>query len=156
MGCYINRVIPMFGRHIGNAAAEVAVKFQSDWKSLIINLHFTRSCGKTSIHLVNRGSHFIGTCWWRDFCGSWLFVINQLHPCPVTLLVKLCKRKKIRWCRAYSSGSKGGMQNVSFSYINNSDFDGSLSGKLQIYVFYSELSWITDLLFYQEYICNIG
>ena len=40
-----------------SASAEVPVKFQSDWKSLIPNLvarDFTKSCGKTSVRLVNK------------------------------------------------------------------------------------------------------
>ena len=40
------------------AAAEVPIEFQSNWKSLNPNLaasKLQRSCGKTSIHQVNRG-----------------------------------------------------------------------------------------------------
>ena len=40
----------------GTSAAVVPAKFQNIWKSLISRLRdFTRSCGKTSYRLVNRG-----------------------------------------------------------------------------------------------------
>ena len=57
--CYNDRFALKFDRHLGSVAAEVPVKFQSNWKSLNPNLatsrDFTRSCGKTSYGLVNRG-----------------------------------------------------------------------------------------------------
>ena len=34
IGCYSANIALQFDRHIGNAAAEVPVKFQNDWKSL--------------------------------------------------------------------------------------------------------------------------
>ena len=54
-----NHIVLKFDRHLGSDAADEPVKFQSDWESLS-NLaasteDFTRSCGKTSIRLVNRG-----------------------------------------------------------------------------------------------------
>ena len=61
IGCYFDRIALKFDRHLGSAAAEVPVKFQSDWQSLNPNLvgfffrDFTRSCSKTSVGLVNKG-----------------------------------------------------------------------------------------------------
>ena len=55
---YNDRIALKFDRHLGSAAAEVPVKFQSDWKSLYPNLaasRLTRPCGKMSVHLVNWG-----------------------------------------------------------------------------------------------------
>ena len=42
IGCYNNRSALKFDRHLGSAAAEVPVKFQSDWKSLNPNLAASR------------------------------------------------------------------------------------------------------------------
>ena len=54
IGCCKGRITPTFDRH-----PEVPGKFQTDWKSLNPNLaaprYFTRSCGKTSIRLMNKG-----------------------------------------------------------------------------------------------------
>ena len=52
--CYNDRIALKLDRHLGRAAAEVTVKFKSDWKSLNLNLAASRSCGKTSVRLVNR------------------------------------------------------------------------------------------------------
>ena len=38
IGCYDDRITLKFDRHLGSAAAKVSVKFQSDWKSLKLNL----------------------------------------------------------------------------------------------------------------------
>ena len=62
IGCHDYRAALKFDRNLGSAAAEDAAKFQSDWKSLSMNPRlqdFTRSCGKTSVRLVNRGPW----CW---------------------------------------------------------------------------------------------
>ena len=57
-GCY-NRVALEFDSHLGNAATEVPVKFESNCKSRNPNLaasrDFTKSGGKTPVRLVNRG-----------------------------------------------------------------------------------------------------
>ena len=54
--CYNDRIDLTFGRHLGSAAAEVPVKFQSDRESLNLRLRdFTRSYGKTCVRLVNKG-----------------------------------------------------------------------------------------------------
>ena len=55
---YNDRIALLFDRHLGSAAADVPVKFQSDWKSLNPNLVASRSCGKTT-HLVNRGPNAV-------------------------------------------------------------------------------------------------
>ena len=52
------RMALKFDRHLGSSAAKVPVKFQSHCKSLNLNLAawvFTSYCGKTSVHLVDRG-----------------------------------------------------------------------------------------------------
>ena len=38
IGCYKDRIALKFDRHLGNAAAEVPVKFENDWKSSNPNL----------------------------------------------------------------------------------------------------------------------
>ena len=38
IGCYNDRIALKFDRHLGSTAAEVPVKFQSNWKSLNMNL----------------------------------------------------------------------------------------------------------------------
>ena len=40
--CQNDRIALKFERHFGSAAAEVPVKFQSDWKSLYMNLAASR------------------------------------------------------------------------------------------------------------------
>ena len=61
-----------FDRHLSRAAANVPVKFQSDWKSLNLNLValslHKRSCSKTSVHLVDRGS------------GPWFNITMSSYP----------------------------------------------------------------------------
>ena len=57
-GCFNDRVALKFDRHLDSPAAEVHAKFQSDWKSLNPNLAASRSCGKTSVRLVNRGPEY--------------------------------------------------------------------------------------------------
>ena len=47
-----------FDRHFGGAAAEPPVKFKSDWKISRLRV-FTRSYGKTSVRLVNRGPGYM-------------------------------------------------------------------------------------------------
>ena len=57
IACYNDRIVLKFARHFGSPAAEVPSKFQSHWKSLkpISRLRdFARSCGKTSVRLLNR------------------------------------------------------------------------------------------------------
>ena len=54
IGCYNDGICLKFDRHLGRAAAEVPVKFQSDWKSLNPNLAASR-LHEMSYHLVNRG-----------------------------------------------------------------------------------------------------
>ena len=44
IGCYNDRIVPKFDRHLGNGAAEVPVKFQSDCKSLNPILAVPRLC----------------------------------------------------------------------------------------------------------------
>ena len=58
IGCYNDYIVLIFGRLLGSAAAEVHVKFHSDWRSLNPNLAASRSCGETSVRIVNRGSGF--------------------------------------------------------------------------------------------------
>ena len=61
MGCYNALTALKFDKSLGNAAAEVPAKFQSDWKSLNPNLaasDFTGSCSETSVRLVNRCPEF--------------------------------------------------------------------------------------------------
>ena len=41
--CYNNPIAPEFDRHLGSAAVDVPVKFQSDWKSHGINTAFVAS-----------------------------------------------------------------------------------------------------------------
>ena len=58
IGCFNYPITFIFDRHIGNAVAEVPLKFLSNWKSLDANLAASRlngSCSKTSVCLVNRG-----------------------------------------------------------------------------------------------------
>ena len=57
MGCYEARITLKFDRHLGSAAAELPVKFLSDWKSLNPNLAALKLCKifQTSVLLVNRG-----------------------------------------------------------------------------------------------------
>ena len=61
IGCYNDRIALKFDRHLGSAAAEVPVKFQSDWKSPNPNLAASRlhEIFRTSYRLVNRGP---GSC----------------------------------------------------------------------------------------------
>ena len=42
IGCYNDRIARKFDRHFGSAFAEVPLKFQSDWKSLNVNLVASR------------------------------------------------------------------------------------------------------------------
>ena len=42
IGCYNDHIALKFDRHLGSVAAEVPVKFQSDWKSLNPNLAASR------------------------------------------------------------------------------------------------------------------
>ena len=42
IGCYNDRIVLEFDRHLDSAAAEVPVKFQSDWNSLKTNLAASR------------------------------------------------------------------------------------------------------------------
>ena len=42
IGCYNDRIALKFDTHLGSAAAELPVKFQSDWKSLSLNLAASR------------------------------------------------------------------------------------------------------------------
>ena len=42
IGCYNDRIVLKFDRHLGSIAAEMVVKFQSDWKSLNTNLAASR------------------------------------------------------------------------------------------------------------------
>ena len=58
IGCYNDYIVLIFGRLLGSAAAEVHVKFQSDWRSLNPNLAASRSCGETSVRIVNRVAGF--------------------------------------------------------------------------------------------------
>ena len=44
IGCCNNRIALKFDRHLGSGAAEVPVKFQSDWKSSSVNLVASRLC----------------------------------------------------------------------------------------------------------------
>ena len=60
-GYYNDCITLKFGRHLVNAAAQVPVKFQSNWRSLNSNLAAPRLheiFGKTSVYLVNRGPCF--------------------------------------------------------------------------------------------------
>ena len=57
IGCYSDRIALKFYRHLGNAVADVQVKFMSHWKIPIRilrlrDLRLRDICGKTSIHLV--------------------------------------------------------------------------------------------------------
>ena len=38
IGCYNDRIALKFDRHLNSVAAELPVKFQGDWKSIIPNL----------------------------------------------------------------------------------------------------------------------
>ena len=42
IGCYYDRKALRFDRHLGSSAAEMPVKFKSDWKSLNLNLTASR------------------------------------------------------------------------------------------------------------------
>ena len=42
IGCYNDRIALKFDRHLGSAAAEMPVKFQSNWKSQNPNLAASR------------------------------------------------------------------------------------------------------------------
>ena len=56
IGCYNDHVALQFDRQLHSAAAEVTVRLQSDWKSLIrISQirYLTRSCGNTCVRSVN-------------------------------------------------------------------------------------------------------
>ena len=67
IGCYSDRIALKFDRHLGSAAAEVHVKFQSDYKSLtwISRLRdFTISCGERSVRLGNRSPGTFSTTLW--------------------------------------------------------------------------------------------
>ena len=58
IGCYHDCITLKFDRHFSINAAEVPVKFKRNWKdSTRISWlrHFMRSCGETSVNLVNRG-----------------------------------------------------------------------------------------------------
>ena len=58
IGCYNDRITLKFDSRLGNAAAEVRVKFKSDKIILTCNLaarDFTRFGGKTRVRLVNGG-----------------------------------------------------------------------------------------------------
>ena len=60
IGCYNDRITLKFDTHLDSAAAELPVKFPSDWKSLNPNLAplrlCVRFCGKMYVRLVNRGT----------------------------------------------------------------------------------------------------
>ena len=71
IGCWNDHVVLKFDRRFGSDAARVSVKFQSDWKSLnwISRFRdFTRSCGKTSVRLVNRLGSRWRSCITSIFC----------------------------------------------------------------------------------------
>ena len=65
--CYDDHIVLKFDRHIGSAAADMPVKFQSDWNSLNPNLAPSRL---HEIRWMNRGPE--GYCqqntWWRGSC----------------------------------------------------------------------------------------
>ena len=57
IGGYNDCIALIFDRHLGSVAAEMAVKFQSNWESRNKNREASRLhqiCGKPSIRLVNR------------------------------------------------------------------------------------------------------
>ena len=59
IGCYNDRVTLIFDRHPDSAAAKGPDKFRGEWKSwnpnlAALRLH-TRSCGKKTTRLMNRG-----------------------------------------------------------------------------------------------------
>ena len=60
--CYNDHIAQKIDRQLGNAAADVSVKFQSDWNCLNPNLvaSGTRSCDKTPVRLVNKGAGIAG------------------------------------------------------------------------------------------------
>ena len=105
IGCYNDHIALKFDRHLGSAAAEMSVKFQSDWKSSIriswLRV-FARSCGKTSYRLMNRcpgwlQSHIILTL---SHCQSSTNRNALLKLLPGSLVETIRKSMKIpvsRW-----------------------------------------------------------
>ena len=58
IACYNDSIPLKFDRHLDSTAADVPVKFQSEWKSLNQNLaasRFREILGKTFVRLVNKG-----------------------------------------------------------------------------------------------------
>ena len=75
VGCCTDHIALKRDRHLGNAAAEVSVKFQGDRKCLNPNLAASRlheSYGKTSVSLVNRGHEFQ-----VDSCDLFTYIRQQ-------------------------------------------------------------------------------
>ena len=91
--CYNDRIVLKFDRHLGSAAAKVPVIFQSDWKYLNINLGlrcFTRSWGKTSVRLVNRGpalSEILGKIWLACDCATRHSDVRLINVCCSTTII---------------------------------------------------------------------
>ena len=87
IGCYHDRIFLKFDRHLGSTAAEVPVKIQSDWGSLNPDLAALRSCGKTSVRLVNRGPASGPRCvgsrvhamLWQNWAGVWQRLPAQIR-----------------------------------------------------------------------------
>ena len=92
IGRYNDHIALKFDRHLGSAATELLVKFQSDWESLnpISWLrYFTRSCGNRSYRLVKGGPDDIESA---NLCNlicqrsawAWWGMWNRYHhlrPC---------------------------------------------------------------------------
>ena len=53
IGYHNDRIALKFDRHLGSSAADVGVKFHSDWKTQTRLRDFARSCGRTSARLVD-------------------------------------------------------------------------------------------------------
>ena len=84
--CSNGRIARKCDGHLGSAATEVPVKFQSDRKSLTPNLaalSFTSSCGKMLVHLVNRGSEVVN----RESEVHTMFMSQSGHTYKNILLI---------------------------------------------------------------------
>ena len=71
IGCYNDCIRLKFDRHLGSTAAEVPVKFQSDWKSLNLNL----MASETSRDLAARRL----TVYWIEALGGRSFNNKMSH-----------------------------------------------------------------------------
>ena len=142
IGCYYIRVALNFNRYLGRATAEVPVKFQSDWKSLKLNLAASRLHDILQHRLMNGGPalwchraswavrqywltdtpHCVGHSWYTPIalCHDDGYRCSGTRPSGTsgtTMLARLwlyCHRSHIAW--VFLSGSSFHSDNAPWAF----------------------------------------